>query len=171
MMTYKNRSSTLRERFEKSTYTESQLMSNKQQTSRNSHHKPSPASTPKFRRTGQFGISSEQQFMQLLQHLVATTSKETSNNVALVAIAAMFFGFAVLVIRPDQPPVNQMPLNLQNSSTTTVTTRQQQTQSQSYNPHKAQQMIEEDPPSGSRDKKSLSRGISRVSISSEYLKK
>ncbi|GAB1544303.1 hypothetical protein NUACC21_69790 [Scytonema sp. NUACC21] len=124
-------------------------MSVKRHSPRNFHDKPASAKTPTLKRAGNLGVSGEQQFMQLLEHLVNAASKEGSNNVALVAIAAMFFGFLVIAIRPPQSPVNPPQITFQSSPTTTITTKQQQTQSQSDNLPEAKQMIEEEPPSGS----------------------
>ena len=121
----------------------------KRHTPRNFHDKPADAKTSMLNRTGNLGASGEQQFMQLLGRLVTAASKEGSNNVALVVIAAMFFGFLVLALRPAQSSVNPPQINFQSNPTTTITTKQQQTQSQNNNPPSAQQMIEEDPPSGS----------------------
>lgn len=118
-------------------------------TPRNFYDNSGSAKTPMLKRADKLDTSSEeQQFIQLLQHLVTVVSKEGSNNVALVVIAAMFFGFLVLAARPAQPPINPQQINLQNSPNTTITT-QQQTQSQNYNLPKTQQMIEDDQPSGS----------------------
>ncbi|MFW9263510.1 hypothetical protein [Nostoc sp. CALU 546] len=114
-------------------------------TPRYSNDKPASAKTSMLKRAGKFGASGEQQFMELLQHLVTAASKEGSNNVALVVIAAMFFGFLVLALRPVQPPVNPQQIN----STIKITTKQQQTQSQNFNLPETQQMIEEDRPLGS----------------------
>lgn len=115
-------------------------------TPRNSYDKPASAKTLMLKRAGKLGAySGEQQFMQLLQLLVTAASKEGSNNVALVVIAAMFFGFLVLALRPAQPPVNPQLIN----PTITITTKQQQTQSKNFNLTETQQMIEEDRPSGS----------------------
>ena len=129
--------------------TQSNTQSMKRHTPHNFYDKPASAKAPMLKRAGNLGASSEQQFMQLLERLVTATSKESSNNVALVVIAAMFFGFLVLALRPAQSPVNSPQITFQSSPTTTITTKQQQTQSQSYNSPKAQQMIEEDPASGS----------------------
>ncbi|MFN6535505.1 MAG: hypothetical protein RM021_003925 [Nostoc sp. EkiNYC01] len=71
--------------------------------------------------------TTEQQFPRLLKNLVSAVSKDSSNNVAIVAIAAMFFGFAVMVLRPAAP-VTQPEINLQVHPTTTVTTNQEQNQ-------------------------------------------
>lgn len=125
-------------------------MSMKQrQTPRNFHDKPASAKTPMLKRAANLGASGEQKFMQMLEHLVTAVSKEGSNNVALVVIAAMFFGFLVLALKPAQSPVNQPQIIFESSPTTTITTKQQQTQSQRHNPPSTQQMTEEDPPSGS----------------------
>lgn len=120
----------------------------KRHTPRNFYDKPADAKRPMLNRAGNLGASGEQQFMQLLERLVTATSKEGSNNVALVVIAAMFFGFLVLALRPAQSSVKP-PQIFQSNPITTITTKQQQTQSQNNNPPSAQQMIEEDPPSGS----------------------
>lgn len=124
-------------------------MSMKRHTPGNFHDKPASAKTPMLKRAGNLGASGEQQFMQMLERLVTAASKEGSNNVALVVIAAMFFGFLILALRPAQSPVNLPQITFQSSPTTTITTKQQQTQSQNNNPPEAQEMIEEDPPSGS----------------------
>ncbi|PHJ73260.1 hypothetical protein VF04_00405 [Nostoc linckia z7] len=71
--------------------------------------------------------TTEQQFHRLLKNLVSAVSKDSSNNVAIVAIAAMFFGFAVPVLRPATTVV-QPQINLQSNPTTTVTTQQEQIQ-------------------------------------------
>ncbi|MFN6472616.1 MAG: hypothetical protein RMY36_023485 [Nostoc sp. SerVER01] len=71
--------------------------------------------------------TTEQQFPRLLKNLVSAVSKDSSNNVAIVAIAAMFFGFAVLVLRPTTP-VTQPAINVQSNPATTVTTQQDQIQ-------------------------------------------
>ncbi|MHC5677030.1 hypothetical protein [Nostoc sp.] len=71
--------------------------------------------------------TTEQQFHGLLKNLVSAVSKDSSNNVAIVAMAAMFFGFAVLVLKPAAP-VAQPQIHLQSNPTTTVTTHQEQKQ-------------------------------------------
>ncbi|MFN6540686.1 MAG: hypothetical protein RM021_030700 [Nostoc sp. EkiNYC01] len=71
--------------------------------------------------------TTQQQFYGLLKNLVSAVSQDSSNNVAIVAIAAMFFGFAVMVLRPATPVV-QPQINLQSNPTTTVTTHQEQNQ-------------------------------------------
>ncbi|MEH2457513.1 hypothetical protein [Nostoc sp.] len=72
--------------------------------------------------------SNEQQFYILLKHLMTAVSKDSSNNVAIVAIAAIFFAFAVMVFRPATPVVNLLAINMQSNPTTTVTTHQEQNQ-------------------------------------------
>ncbi|MBD2211895.1 hypothetical protein H6G27_18765 [Nostoc linckia FACHB-104] len=72
--------------------------------------------------------SNEQQFHALLKHLMKVVGKDSSNNVAIVAISAMFFAFALLVLKPATSPANQPPINLQIHHTTTVTTNQEQNQ-------------------------------------------
>ncbi|PHJ73280.1 hypothetical protein VF14_03045 [Nostoc linckia z18] len=73
--------------------------------------------------------TTQQQFYGLLKNLVSAVSKDSSNNVAIVAIAAMFFGFAVMVLRPATPSVVNPPaINVQSNPTTTVTTQQEQNQ-------------------------------------------
>ncbi|WP_414544817.1 hypothetical protein [Nostoc sp. CCY0012] len=116
-------------------------MSMKRHTPRNFHNKPVSASTPMLKKAGNLGVSGEQQFMQMLEHLVTATSKEDSNNVALVVIAAMFFGFLVFALRPVSSPVSPPQITIQSHPITTITTKQQQSQSQSYNSPEAQQII------------------------------
>jgi hypothetical protein len=100
-------------------------------------------------------FSGVESFYQLMLHLVATLNKESSNNVALVIIAAMFFGFAALVLRPlsfcNAPPaINPLQTKFENNPTTKViiNIKQQQTQSQNQRPSEIQQEVEA-PPSGS----------------------
>ncbi len=71
--------------------------------------------------------TTQQQYHGLLKNLVSAVSKDSSNNVAIVAMVAMFFGFAVMVLRPAAP-VTQPEINLQSNPTTTVTTHQEQNQ-------------------------------------------
>ncbi|WP_445632754.1 Transmembrane protein [Nostoc sp. DSM 114161] len=73
--------------------------------------------------------TTEQQFYGLLKNLVSAVSKDSSNNVAIVAIAAMFFGFAVMMLRPATPSVVNPPVvNVHSNPNTTVTTNQEQNQ-------------------------------------------
>ncbi len=72
--------------------------------------------------------SNEQQFHALLKHLMSTVGKDSSNNVAIVAISAMFLAFALLVLKPATSPANQPLINLQIHPNTTVTTNQEQSQ-------------------------------------------
>ena len=67
----------------------------------------------------------EQQFHALLKHVMTAVSKDSSNNVAIVAISAMFFALAVMLLKPV---VNPAAINLQSNPTTTVTTHQEQIQ-------------------------------------------
>jgi len=92
-------------------------VSRKRHTPRNFHNKSASAKTPMLQRINNLDISGEQQFMQTLKHLVTDASKESSNNVALVVIAAMFFTFLVFALRPTQSPVNPPQINLQSSPT------------------------------------------------------
>ncbi|PHJ69132.1 hypothetical protein VF14_03065 [Nostoc linckia z18] len=71
--------------------------------------------------------TTQQQYHGLLKNLMTAVSKDSSNNVAIVAIVAMFFGFAVMVLRPTTS-VAQPEINLQSNPTTTVTTNQEQIQ-------------------------------------------
>ena len=59
--------------------------------------------------------SKEHQFYSLLLSLTAAVSKESSNNIAIVALAAMFFGFAILVLKPATPPANPPLINQQSN--------------------------------------------------------
>ncbi len=72
--------------------------------------------------------SNEQQFFSLLKPLVSAVSKDSSNNVAIVAIAAMFFAFAAMLVKPVTPVANSPVINVHSNPTTTVTTDQQQNQ-------------------------------------------
>ncbi|WP_445634575.1 Transmembrane protein [Nostoc sp. DSM 114161] len=79
--------------------------------------------------------TTQQQFYGLLKNLVSAVSKDSSNNVAIVAMAAMFFGFAamifafaVMALKPATPAANPPAINLQVHPTTTVTTNQEQNQ-------------------------------------------
>ncbi|MDZ8221416.1 MULTISPECIES: hypothetical protein [unclassified Nostoc] len=67
----------------------------------------------------------EQQFHALLKHVMTAVSKDSSNNVAIVAITAMFFALAVMVLKPSIPVP---PAIMQSNPTTTVTTHQEQIQ-------------------------------------------
>lgn len=116
-------------------------------TPRNLRYKSSSAKKFLLKRLDK--ASEELNYHQLLQHLVTVVSKESSNNVALVVIAAMFFGFLVLALRPIQPHIDPTYINLQNNPTTIIITEQQQTQSQNHSLPESQQMIEEDSPLGS----------------------
>lgn len=91
---------------------------------RNSNHKSNAPSS--FLRA--VNTTTEQQFYGLLKHLMSAVSRDSSNNVAIVAMAAMFFGFAVLVLKPATPVVNPPVINVQVHPTTTVTTHQEQNQ-------------------------------------------
>lgn len=93
---------------------------------RNSNHK----SNRFFQSAGKNlpAISNEQQFHSLLENLMTAVGKDSSNNVAIVALAAMFFGFAVLTLKPATPVVNPPAINLQVHPTTTVTTNHEQNQ-------------------------------------------
>ncbi|WP_445634566.1 Transmembrane protein [Nostoc sp. DSM 114161] len=71
--------------------------------------------------------TTEQQFHGLLKNLMNAVNKDSSNNVAIVAMVAMFFGFGVLVLKPAAPVVNPQ-INLQSNPTTKVTTNQEQNQ-------------------------------------------
>ncbi|WP_392476934.1 hypothetical protein [Nostoc sp. C110] len=95
---------------------------------RNSNHK-SASSEGFFQSAGKNlpATSNEQQFHRLLKHLMTAVSKDSSNNVAIVAMAAIFFGFAVLVLKPAAP-VAQPQINLQSNPTITVKTQQEQNQ-------------------------------------------
>ncbi|MEH1788400.1 MAG: hypothetical protein V7L23_23150 [Nostoc sp.] len=90
---------------------------------RTSNHKSNAPSS--FLRV--VNTTTQQQFYGLLKNLLSAVSKDSSNNVAIVAIAAMFFGFAVMVLKPAAPVV-QPQINLQSNPTTTVTTQQDQIQ-------------------------------------------
>ncbi|MEH2467844.1 hypothetical protein [Nostoc sp.] len=92
---------------------------------RNSNHK---STAPKAFLHRAVNATTEQQFHGLLKNLVSAVSKDSSNNVAIVAMAAMFFGFAVLVLRPAIPVVNPPVINVQVHPTTTMTTNQEQNQ-------------------------------------------
>jgi hypothetical protein len=72
--------------------------------------------------------TNEQQFHTLLKNLMSAVSKDSSNNVAIVALAAMFFAFAVMVLKPATSTVNPPVINLQVHPATTVTTNQDQIQ-------------------------------------------
>jgi hypothetical protein len=90
---------------------------------RNSNHK---STAPKaFLRAV---ATTEQQFHGLLKNLVSAVSKDSSNNVAIVAMAAMFFAFAVMALKPVTPAANPPAINVQVHPTTTVTTHQEQIQ-------------------------------------------
>ncbi|MHC5747965.1 MAG: hypothetical protein ACYTXT_40150 [Nostoc sp.] len=95
---------------------------------RNSHHK-STSAKGFFQRAAKNlpATSNEQQFYIFLKHLITALNKDSSNNVAIVALAAIFFGFAVMVLKPAAP-VAQPQINLQSNPTTTVTTNQEQIQ-------------------------------------------
>lgn len=91
---------------------------------RNSNHK---SNAPKaFLRV--VNATTEQQFHGLLKNLVSAVSKDSSNNVAIVAMAAMFFAFAVMALKPATPAANPPVINVQVHPTTTVTTNQEQNQ-------------------------------------------
>ncbi|MDJ0674224.1 MAG: hypothetical protein QNJ36_02285 [Calothrix sp. MO_167.B42] len=62
----------------------------------------------------------EHQFYSLLLSLTAAMSKESSNNIAIVALAAMFFGFAILVLKPATSPANPPLINQQSNPITTL---------------------------------------------------
>ncbi|MBD2211892.1 hypothetical protein H6G27_18750 [Nostoc linckia FACHB-104] len=72
--------------------------------------------------------SNEQPFYTMLKQLVSAVSKDSSNNVAIVAITAMFFAFAVMLLKPATPVVNPRAINVHSNSTTTVTNHQEQNQ-------------------------------------------
>jgi hypothetical protein len=92
---------------------------------RNSNHK---LNAPEAFLRKAVNATTEQHFHGLLKNLVSAVSRDSSNNVAIVAMAAMFFGFAVLVLRPATPVVNPPVINVQVHPTTTVTTNQEQNQ-------------------------------------------
>lgn len=92
---------------------------------RNSNHK---LNNPEAFLHTAANAANEQQFYTLLKNLVTAVSKDSSNNVAIVAMAAMFFGFAVMVFRPATPLINPPAINLQVYPTTTLTTNQEQIQ-------------------------------------------
>lgn len=96
---------------------------------RNSNHKST--SPERFLQSAAKNLpatSNEQQFYRLLKYVMTALGKDSSNNVAIVAMAAMFFGFAVLVLRPATPVINPPVMNVQVHPTTTVTTNQEQNQ-------------------------------------------
>jgi len=76
--------------------------------------------------------SKEHQFYSLLLSLTAAVSKESSNNIAIVALAAMFFGFTIVVLKPATPTANPPLINQQSNpiifygiKRTNFTTKQQ----------------------------------------------
>ncbi|MEH2102846.1 MAG: hypothetical protein V7K76_24490 [Nostoc sp.] len=91
---------------------------------RNSNHKSNAPEA--FLRA--VNATTEQQFHGLLKNLVTAVSKDSSNNVAIVAMAAMFFAFAVMALKPATPAANAPAINVQVHPTTTVTTHQEQNQ-------------------------------------------
>jgi hypothetical protein len=72
--------------------------------------------------------TNEQQFSTLLKQLVSAVSKDSSNNVAIVAIAAMFFALAMMLLKPATPVANPPAINVHSNPTTTVTIDQRQNQ-------------------------------------------
>lgn len=66
--------------------------------------------------------SNEQQFSTLLKQLMSAVSKDSSNNVAIVAITAMFFALAMMLLKPATPVpvVNPPVINVHSNPTTTA---------------------------------------------------
>jgi hypothetical protein len=124
-------------------------MSSKHSAPKKFHHMQTPAQPSLLEGADDSARSLEvKQFYQLLLHLVATLSKESSNNVALVIGAAIFFGFAVfMAARPlgscNPLPGTNIPIKVESNPTTTVDTQQNNSQHQRL--PDTQQMIENSP--------------------------